>query len=261
MQISTWRPHESGGNLLLMKYPRLIAAIFAALAIAALVNARAALAQDATPDSAASADVSAPSTEASAPSADVSIPSTDASIPDDDVSGGADSSWERAGAATDPTIDDDAETADKVLEIPQAVCSKDGAGPSCSTDADRDDDDDDDSQVINAPSPGAPPPTLDDDTTSSAAPPDDWGDVDDYQNQQVYAAPYAVPYAVPYPYQVTSAAPTNQLSPPSTFVPMSSPLTPAARPPLNPGPWMLSPHTYSHPAGSPMIGMAMGFHH
>lgn len=51
----------------------------------------------------------------------------------------------------------------------------------------------------------------------------------------------------------------SMISPSSPYVPMSGPLTQAARPPLNPGPWMLSPSMspFSHPAGSPMIGMTM----
>jgi len=58
------------------------------------------------------------------------------------------------------------------------------------------------------------------------------------------------------------------LSPASANVPMSSPLTQAASPPLNPGPWMLSPSrpAYNQPPGSPMAGTAMahpssGSHH
>ena len=50
--------------------------------------------------------------------------------------------------------------------------------------------------------------------------------------------------------------------------PMSSPLTQAARPPLNPGQWMLSPSrpAFSQTAGSPVMGMAIrhpssGSHH
>ena len=51
-------------------------------------------------------------------------------------------------------------------------------------------------------------------------------------------------------------------------VPMSSPVTQAASPPLNPGQWMISPSrpAFSQPAGSPVTGMAKlhpssGSHH
>jgi len=198
---------------------RLIVAIFAALAMTVFVNARAAFSQDA--DSGTSVDPS----------------------------------WERTG----PAIDGDAESADKVLEIPQAPCTKDGVSVACA-DTNPAGSDDDNDQAINAPSPGAPPPTLDEDTASSAAPDDqDWGTVDDYQNQPAYGVPYAV-----YPYPTTVAGRMNGPSqlPASALAPMSSPITQAARPPLNPGPWMLSPSmsTFSRPAGSPMM-MSFGPHH
>jgi hypothetical protein len=168
-----------------------------------------------------------------------------------------DPNWESTVPSAGPAIDEDAETADKVLEIPRVACNKDDLSDSC--DSASADNDDDDGQAINAPSPGAPP-TLDDDTASSGAPPNDWGDVDEYQNQEVYAA---VPYAV-YPYSTTTLGTMNRPSIPSPgYVPMSSPITQAARPPLTPGPWMLSPSAsmYSRPAGSPMMGMMAGFHH
>jgi len=203
---------------------RLIVAIFAALAMTVFVNARAAFSDDV-----------------------------------EDSGAGADANWERTG----PAVDEDADTAGKVLEIPQATCSKDGVSVPC--DVDTADPTDDDGQAINAPSPGAPP-TLDDDTANAGAPNQDWGTVNDYQNEQIYGVPYAV-----YPYSVTVASGTmNRPSPlpPSAYAPMSSPLTQAAHPPLNPGPWMTpaSMSAFSRPAGSPMTPMTMpgpllGFHH
>jgi hypothetical protein len=177
-----------------------------------------------------------------------------------------DANWESTG----PAIDEDAASADKVLEIPQAKCDDDGSSAPC--DASAAAGNDDDGEAINAPSPGSPPQVYDDDTASSAAPDEDWGTADDYQNQQVYAVPYA---AYSYPYGVTSPGPLtmNRPSPvpASAFVPlnpMSSPLTQAARPPLNQGPWMTPPSmsSFSRPAGSPMMGMGMphtafAFHH
>jgi hypothetical protein len=189
---------------------RLFVAIFASLALTVLANVRTALSQDA--DSGTSVDAS----------------------------------WERTG----PAIDGDAESADKVLEIPQATCSKDGVSVACgNTNPDGDDND----QTINAPSPGAPPPAIDEDTASSASPnDDDWGSVDDYQNQPAYGVPYAV---YQRPVTVAGTPLTRSPVPASAYAPMSSPITQAARPPLNPGPWMLGPSmsAFSRPAGSPMF--------
>ena len=161
-----------------------------------------------------------------------------------------DSAWESTApdATTAPPIDEDVATGDKVLELPQVTCPKDSAPGSC--DPNAVDGDDDDSQAINAPSPGAPP-TVDDDTADNAVPSDDFGNVDEYQNQQVYAVPYAV-----YPSTTTALATVNNPSvPSSTLAPMSGPITQAARPPLNPGPWMLnnSMSQFSRPAGGPML--------
>ena len=168
-----------------------------------------------------------------------------------------DANWESTG----PTIDEDAASADKVLEIPQAKCDNDGTSAPC--DASVADGNDDDGQSINAPQPGSPPQVYDDDTASTAAADDDWGTVDDYQNQEVNAVPYA---AYPYPYVVAGPLTMNRPSPvpASAFAPMSSPITQAATP-LNHGPWMPRPSmsTFSRPAGSPMMGMhsAFAFHH
>jgi len=164
----------------------------------------------------------------------------------EDSAAGADASGESIG----PALDGDAETGDKVLEIPQVACADDGVSVPCA------DGSDEDADAINAPSPGAPP-TLDDDTADARSPNQDWGTLDDYQNEPAYGVPYAV-----YSYRMTVAVGTMNRpspSPASAYVPMSSPLTQAARPPLNPGPWMISPSmsAFSHPAGSPMMGMTM----
>ena len=208
-----------------MRITRLFVAIFTALAMTALVNARSAFSQEAA-DSGTSVDAS----------------------------------WERTG----PALDEDAETADKVLEIPQASCAKTGAPGPCDTDVDATNTDDDGTQAINAPSPGAPPPTLDEDTANNGTPDPDWGTVNDYQNEPSYTVPYG---SYPYPYPVTVAGPSRIPSPvpASAYIPMSSPVTQAARPPLNPGPWMTRPSmsAFGRPAGSPMVMSSplTGFNH
>src|SRR5271168_1067891 len=128
-----------------MRPARLIVASFAALAMLVLVNAHAAYSQDA-------------------------------------VSGtSVDAGWDSTG----PAIDESAESADKVLEIPQATCADGSSGPCDPTTADADSSTGtgDDGQAINAPSPNAPPPTVNEDTASSAPSSDDWGTAADYQNQ------------------------------------------------------------------------------
>jgi hypothetical protein len=202
---------------------RLIIATCAALALTLYVNARSAFAQE-DPESGTSVDAN----------------------------------WDPTG----PTIDEDAASADKVLEIPQAACTRDDASVPCDNSTTAANDNDPDDQTINAPQPGAPPSVLDDDTASSGAPDSDWGDANDYQNQQVYA----IPYAVYGGYGVNVAQTTNgPVSIPSSAY-ASSPITQAARPPLNQGPWMNPPtmSAFGRPAGSPMMGMAsspFGFHH
>lgn len=200
---------------------RLIVAIFAALAMTVLVSARSAFSQDAE-DSAAVADASS--------------------------------------EPTGPALDEDADAADKVLEIPQVACADDGVSVPCTdgTDADAD------GAAVNASSPGAPP-TPDDETADARSPNQDWGTLNEYQNEPAYGVPYAgypsrMTVAVGNPMTVAVGT-MNRPSPfpASPYVPMSSPLTQVARPPLNPGPWMLSPSMspFSHPAGNPMIGMTM----
>ena len=208
---------------------RVIIAICTALALTVFVNARSAFSQD-DPEPGASVDGTS-----------------------------VDASWDRTG----PTIDEDAASAEKVLEIPQAACNKDDPTAPCDTSTASADDPND--QTINAPQPGAPPSVYDDDTASSGSPDSDWGDADDYQNQQVSAIPYA---AYPYAYGVNVARTNNVPSPvpASAYAPMSSPITQAALPPLHQGPWMNPPtmSAFGRPAGSPMMGMAsspFGFHH
>lgn len=208
---------------------RLIITIFAALALTAFVNARAAWAQDVA-----------------------------------DSGEGADANWIRVEPAEPaaPTIDEDAASAEKVLEIPQAKCSGDDEdSDACTGAAPANNDSSDNDQSINAPSPGAPPQTFDEDAYNQ--PDADWGNVDEYQNQQSYSVPYAV-----YPYPITVIGTLRRPSqlPGSTFAPTSSPLTQAVRPPLNQGPWMTPPMTmsaFSRPAGGPMTMSAplVGFHH
>ena len=188
---------------------RSILSIFAALAITVFVSTRAALAQDA-----------------------------------DDSAAEADASWERTG----PALDEDAESADKVLEIPQVACAEDGVPVPCDGAAE---DGNNDAQNVNAASPGAPP-TLDDNTADAAWPGQDWGTLEDYENEPAYGIPYGMS-----PYGMTVAVQTmNRNLWPAPYMPTSSPLTPAARPPLNPGPWQTM-SAFRAPAGSPMMGMTM----
>src|SRR5260221_201587 len=112
---------------------RLIIATFAALAITVFVNAQPAFSQEET-ESGTSVDAN----------------------------------WTSTGSTIDaPTIDDSAASADKVLEIPQTACTKDGATVPCDdTTASADDSND---QAINAPQPGSPPTVYDDDTASAGS--------------------------------------------------------------------------------------------
>lgn len=203
-----------------------IVAVSASLAMAVFVNARGALAQE-------------------APVSGTSV----------------DANWESTG----PGFDENAASADKVLEIPPASCASDGSSGPCDSAAPDSSGNDPNDQAINAPSPGAPPQSFDEDTASSGSPDSDWGTADDYQNQPAYGAPYVV--VVPYSVAASGATPMSQVRG-STLAPMSGPLTQPARPPLNQGPWMTPPamSTFSRPAGSPMMGMttsrpAWGFHH
>jgi hypothetical protein len=227
------------------RVPRLITAIFAALAMTVFINARAAFSQDAAE--------SAPSVDA-APSGDA----TSGASADATSGTSVDANWERVDSG--PTIDTDAASADKVLEIPQAKCSGDEDSGPCDANANTDANANDDGG-INSPSPGAPPQTFDEDTASTAQDPD-WGSVDEYQNQQAYNVPYAI-----YPYQTNVYGAYRRPSqlPQTTFAPVNGPLTQAVRPPLSQGPWMTparmsafsrpagSPPAYGRPAGGPMM--------
>ena len=211
---------------------RLIVSIFAALALTAFVNSHAAWAQDAA-----------------------------------DADSGDDANWVKVEPTepAGPAIDEDATSAEKVLEIPQAKCAgDDDDSAACNGAASNNNNDtSDNDQSINAPSPGAPPQTYDQDAYNA---PDDWGSVDEYQNQQAYNVPYVVYPSYPTGVMTTVRRPSQ--IPGSTFAPTNTPLTQAARPPLNQGPWMTPARmsAFNRPAGSPMTPMSMshplmGFHH
>jgi hypothetical protein len=235
--------------------------IFALFALIALVGARA-FAQDAAAsgDSAALIDGATPA---------------DSAGPGDAVAAGSDSSGDWARANPDLST----ESAEKVLELPQTACVENGVSIPCdervtvssapAAGATNDNQDDDGGQATGgggtAP---ASPQTFDDDTASAApaASDSDWGTADEYANQQpIYGIPYGtVPYG-----SVASRGPIygNPQIPPSMVfpfppMPMSSPLTPAARPPLHQGPWMTrsSMMMMNRPAGSPMAGAPFRFH-
>jgi hypothetical protein len=187
----------------------------------------------------------------------------------EDASGaGPDANWE---AVTNPNSD----ATDQVLEIPQA-CTNDGVAVPCDESAsapkpahdssDGDDDDEDDIQTAGGPL--GHPTTFDEDTANAAHASTDpsVGSVDEYESEPSYVAvPYGSYVVVPNGgYGIANARPglngTPSPLPPSAYtVPpmaMSAPVTQAARPPLNPGPWMTPPSmsAFSRPAGSPMTG-------
>ena len=204
----------------------------------------------------------------------------------DSLAGDGDSVEVAADPSAAPTLTPDSsspdsnwEEANQVLEIPQA-CSQDGVAVACDKRADASfndsssSGDDDDEEDIETVGPVRTAPTLDGDATSgdSAVAMQQYGGVDDYQNE-LAEAPIMMPptgwsVASSYP----SAYPMNPNSRPRMALmaarspwhwgpmPMSSPLTPAARPPLNPGPWMSSPAmTWGRPAGSLMVMPNMPF--
>jgi hypothetical protein len=149
-----------------------------------------------------------------------------------------DSDWERVAPDTD--------SSGQVLELPQATCTRDGASVSC--------DDEDGSTASGG------QPSYDDDTASNDQQPpynpDEVGTLDDYVNGGVYPLPYGLPAGMIATRGSLSSTP-SPLPPSAYIVPpgasMSSPLTPAARPPLSPGgPWMTPPSMMTAPAGSPM---------
>ena len=209
-----------------MKSARFIVAIFAALTMTVLVNARSAFSQEAA-ESGTSVDAG----------------------------------WDSVG----PTIDDSASSADKVLEIPQATCTNDPSVPCNASAASPDDPDDETINAPQPGSPptvldddtasaGASDPDWGDAT--------DYQNQQVYAAP--YAYPYAYGYGVGVARNVNpqSPVPASAYIP----APMSSPLTQATRPPLSQGPWMNPPtmSAFGRPAGSPMMGMAsspFGFHH
>ncbi|HET7199762.1 MAG TPA: hypothetical protein VFI80_02970 [Burkholderiales bacterium] len=180
---------------------------------------------------------------------------------------GADADWEQVPNPDDPKPD-------QVLEIPQA-CTRDGVTVPCDDDSNLasaprdssgDDDDEDDTDIARRGSPGsAGSPAANDGSGSADAQPD-WGSVDEYQNEEAYV-PAQVPYGqVPYGASYAVVRPSGTGRPmtpvpasayPVPMVAMSSPLTAAATPPLNPtgGPWMTPPSMspFARPAGSAMM--------
>lgn len=243
---------------------------FGLFALFALAGARAAFAQDV----AISGDAAAPS-DSAAP-IDAATPA-DSAGPGDAIAAGNDSSgdWQRANP------DLSTESAEKVLELPQTACVENGLSIPCderivvsnapgtgsASDGQQNNQDDDGAHEGGGYAPASPQ-TFDDDTASvaPAGSEADWGSADDYANQTpIYGLPYgAVQYG-----GGASRGPIygNPQIPPSMVFPfppraMSSPLTQAARPPLNPGPWMTPPSMMmlSRPAGSPMAGGALRFH-
>ena len=229
--------------------------LFALLALIALAGSRAAFAQDAATsgDAAVSGDSAALIDGAT---------TADSAGPGDAIAVGSDSSgdWQRANP------DLTAESAEKVLELPQTACVENGVSIPCDERITVSNApgtvDDNGAQTADGSVPGSPQ-TFDDDT-ASAAPAEseaDWGTADDYANQgPIYGIPYGT---------VVSRGPiygSPQIPPSMVFPfpprPMSSPLSQAARPSLSPGPWMTRPSMMmlSRPAGSPMAGGAFRFH-
>jgi hypothetical protein len=246
--------------------------LFALCVLIALACARGAYAQD----DASSGD--AITSSDSATSAD-STTSGDAATSSDAAVTTADSSanWKRVDPDS-PAADLSADSADKVLEIPQTACFENGVTIPCderlsvNKSSANGDDNGDGGDTITSPGGGmapASPQTFDaNENTASAGPAigsdSDWGTAEDYQNQQAYGFPYAIsPYGLASRGPVYGSGYGSGQVPPSGFLypPMatSSPITQAARPPLSP--WMTPPSmlTYSRPAGSPMfIGRPAG---
>lgn len=190
----------------------------------------------------------------------------DSAGPGDAIAAGSDSDgdWQRANP------DLTSESAEKVLELPQTECVQNGVSIPCDERITvsnppataNDNPDDNGVQAADGSAPGSPQ-TFDDDSANAApaAADADWGTADDYANQTPI---YGIPYGT-----VASRGPIygNPQIPPSMVFPfppttaMSSPLSQAARPPLNTGPWMTRPSMMmmSRPAGSPMAGGALRF--
>jgi len=244
--------------------------LFALFVLIAVGHAQVAFAQDdaasgeavTSSDSATTGDAATSSDAATSGDATASA---DAAAPAGDS--GAD--WARVNPDT-PASDLSADSAEKVLEIPQTACIENGVAVPCDErlsvnksagNGGNSDDSGDDGDTITSSGGGSPasPQTFDDDTASAGpvASDPDWGTVDDYANQQVYGVPYGMAQ-----YGVASRGPiyANPAQiPMSRFpyapMPMSGPITQAARPPIAPsGPWMTPPSmmSFSRPAGSPM---------
>jgi hypothetical protein len=234
--------------------------LFALFALIAFARARVVFAQDAGDSADADASINAATT-------------ADSAGPGDAVAAGSDSSgdWQRVNP------DLSAESAEKVLELPQTACVQNGVSIPCderivvgnapgtglANDNSQDNQDDGTQAAGGGGSAPASPQTFDEDTASAAPTGDsDWGTADDYANQQPI---YGIPYG-----SVASRGPIygNPQIPPSMVfpfppAPISSPITQAARPPLRTrGPWMTPPSMMimSRPAGSPMAGGAFRFH-
>jgi hypothetical protein len=201
--------------------------LFALFALIALAGVHAAFATD------ASASAAHPAVAAAASH------SSDAS-----ASGDSDTNWVRVDSGAG------GESSDQVLEIPQVACDEDPASDPC--------DNDDDGRPTGVAS--SPPQTYDDDTASAGSPDSDWGTADDYLNQPIYGVPYGY---VASRASINGNLPANRRSPfPFSPMQMSSPITQAAQPPLNPnGAWMTPPSMsqFSRPAGSPMASAPFRF--
>ena len=230
--------------------------LFALFALIAFAGARIAFAQDAD----ASADGDA-SINAATPA--------DSAGPGDAVAAGGDSSgdWQRANP------DLSSESAEKVLELPQTACVQNGVSIPCderivvsnapgtgvANDNPQDNQGDGTQATGDGGSSPASPQTFDEDTASTAPAgfDPDWGTADEYANQQpIYGIPYGAVQASRGPIYGNPQIPPSMVFP-FPPAPMSSPITQAARPSLNPGgPWMTPPSMMmmSRPAGSPMAG-------
>ena len=163
-----------------------------------------------------------------------------------------DANWDSTG----PTIDDNAASADKVLEIPQATCNNDGLRFPATRRLPSGDDPDD--QTINAPQPGSPP------QSTMTTPPAAARQMRIGARGRLSESAGLCGAVRRIMLTVRGRRPAHDESDPRPFprlrisLPMSSPLTQAARPPLSQGPWMNPPtmSAFGRPAGSPMMGMA-----
>jgi hypothetical protein len=169
------------------------------------------------------------------------------------TSGDADANWERVDSGST------ADSGDQVLEIPQVACGDDASVP-CDdgANASNSPNNDDDGIPTDVAVQPAAPQTYDDDTASAGS---DAGNADDYA---VYGYPYGAGTYGGVATGVTINGNPSQIRRPAfPFSPLStsSPVTQAATPPLNTGPWMMSPSTMMFSrAGSSMAGAPFRFH-